>query len=179
MIANLQDIVRQKTALVTLLIGVLALIVIGIAWIFQIAGYLPCQLCLWQRIPYYLAIPLLMATALIALNDRLGQQALKVALLCAGLLFVGGAFLAIYHSGVEWGFWAGPTSCGAAGGYSEVDASDLLAAISKIRPPSCNEAAGRFIGLSFAGWNVVASVGLAIACFFAARAASNEPTGKK
>ena len=29
--------------------------------------------------------------------------------------------------------------------------------IDAIRPPSCDEAAGRFLGLSFAGWNAVAS----------------------
>ena len=28
-------------------------------------------------------------------------------------------------------------------------------------PPSCDEAAGRFLGLSFAGWNVLASAALA------------------
>ncbi|WP_375198209.1 disulfide bond formation protein B, partial [Sphingobium sp.] len=36
------------------------------------------------------------------------------------------------------------------------------------RPPSCTEAAGRFLGLSFAGWNVIASLALALVAFRAA-----------
>lgn len=178
MIADLQNIAREKTASVTLILGVLALLVVGSAWAFQFAGYLPCQLCLWQRIPYYVAIPLLLGAGLIALGGGLGKRALCVVLSATGLIFVGSTLLAMYHSGVEWGFWPGPISCGAGGNFSTSDANDLLGALSTTRPPSCNEAAGRFLGLSFAGWNVMASIGLSAACFIAATSVStnSKPT---
>jgi disulfide bond formation protein DsbB len=37
----------------------------------------------------------------------------------------------------------------------------ILDQIDKVVPPSCDKAAGRFLGLSFAGWNAVASAVLA------------------
>ena len=37
--------------------------------------------------------------------------ALMVALGVAALIFIWGAWLGIYHAGVEWGFWPGPTAC--------------------------------------------------------------------
>jgi disulfide bond formation protein DsbB len=179
MIADLQNVAREKTASVTLALGTAALAVVGSAWAFQFAGYLPCQLCLWQRIPYYVAIPLLLGAGLIAFGGGLGKRALRAILLVAGLIFVGSTLLAMYHSGVEWGFWPGPTSCGAGGNFSTTDANDLLGALSTTRPPSCNEAAGRFFGLSFAGWNVVASIGLSAACFLAATSVSNKSSNAK
>jgi disulfide bond formation protein DsbB len=55
----------------------------------------------------------------------------------------------------------GPTNCatGSTTGLS-TDAGSLLNDLNAIRPPSCSEAAGRFLGLSFAGWNVIAATGL-------------------
>ena len=47
-------------------------------------------------------------------------------------------------------------------------AKNLLDQLSFSKPPACDEAAGRFLGLSFAGWNVIVS---AIIAFLAFRAA--------
>lgn len=74
-----------------------------------------------------------------------------------------GASLGVYHSGVEWGWWPGPADCGGAAGQT-TDASNLLSDLNAIKPPACNEAALRVLGLSFAGWNVIASVLLAVGC---------------
>ena len=41
------------------------------------------------------------------------------------------------------------------------NAGDLLSDLNAKKPPSCDVAALRVLGLSFAGWNVVASVILA------------------
>ena len=173
MITKIQHIWHQYPAAITLAIGLVSLMVVGTAWLFQFAGYLPCQLCLWQRIPYYVAGPLLVLAGLLAYVGIFGQRYLGDVLLFAGLVFVASTMLAAYHSGVEWNFWQGPTSCGAGENFSTTDASDLLGALSSTRPPSCDEAAGRFLGLSFAGWNVIASAGLAAACFVIASASKN------
>ena len=71
------------------------------------------------------------------------------------------AYLGAYHSGVEWGFFEAPQSCGAAFSASDSDAGSLLDSLADAKPPSCADAAGRFLGLSFAGWNVVAALILA------------------
>ena len=154
--------------LIAIAIGIAAAAVVGAAWLFQFAGYLPCQLCLWQRVPYYIAAPVLLIIGLVGLVRGDGYKLTRFALGFAFLVFTASIVLAIYHSGVEWGFWPGPVSCGGAN-FSATDAGNLLGAISNTRPPSCDEAAGRFLGLSFAGWNVVASVMLAGGCFWSMR----------
>lgn len=151
-----------------LMIAAAATAVVGGAWLFQFAGYLPCQLCLWQRIPYYIIIPILFVAAVA------GPKLSRFTLGLAVVIFLAGAALAIYHSGVEWGFWPGPTSCGAGGDFSVTSTENLLSALETTQPPSCNEAAGRFLGLSFAGWNAVASIGLAFVCFVALRTTRNK-----
>mgnify|MGYP006192180767 CR=1 FL=1 len=71
-----------------------------------------------------------------------------------------GMGLGIYHSGVEWKFWEGPSTCsiGATGGDTPVN---VLEALNATKAPSCTEATLRVLGLSFAGWNVLTSAALA------------------
>ena len=139
---------------------------IGGALVFQhVFGYQPCKLCLTQRDPYYVAIPLGLAAAL--LPARLARAALWI----LALIFVVSAGLGAYHSGVEWGFWAGPSDCGGGSGVSAGNVGDFLNQLQKTRVVSCTEAAWRFLGLSLAGWNVLISLGLA---GFAAKAAADK-----
>ena len=74
MITKIQHIWHQYPAAITLAIGLVSLMVVGTAWLFQFAGYLPCQLCLWQRIPYYVAGPLLVLAGLLAYVGIFGQR---------------------------------------------------------------------------------------------------------
>ncbi len=121
----------------------------------HIGGYIPCKLCLQQREPYYAGIPVV---ALAAISAWRGWPPLVTRLLLAlgGLLLLTSMAMAAYHSGVEWQWWPGPTDCGVTAGNISSDVNDLLGDLST-RPPSCDKAAGRFLGLSFAGWNVLAS----------------------
>jgi len=59
---------------------------------------------------------------------------------------------------MKW--WPGPTSC--VGGSAAVT-GDLVAMLKggAIKAPSCDKAAWVFLGLSMAGWNALASLGLA------------------
>jgi disulfide bond formation protein DsbB len=135
--------------------------VVGAALGFEhIGGYIPCKLCLEERIPYYAGVPVMLLAALASRSSAPGWIT-RVLLAVGGLLMTYGLALAVYHSGVEWSWWQGPTDCTAASTGPQSSASDLLATIDKVTPPACNEAAGRFLGLSFAGWNAVASLILA------------------
>jgi len=123
----------------------------------HIAGYIPCKLCLGQRIPYYTAIPLAAITCLMVWRHG-SPRLLQILFALLSLLMIYSTFLAIRHSGVEWGWWQGPSDCGAVDGGVATDATNLLKQLTSIRPPSCDTAAGRFLGLSFAGWNVISSL---------------------
>jgi disulfide bond formation protein DsbB len=71
--------------------------------------------------------------------------------------------LATYHSGIEWKLWAGPPDCTGTGATLGTDFS-LMTSANVIR---CDEAAWRMLGLSMAGYNVLASLGAAAICALA------------
>ncbi|GGE14015.1 disulfide bond formation protein B [Aureimonas endophytica] len=148
---------HQALAAALLFLG--ATVTVGGALVFQHGfGYIPCALCLKERLPYYIAIPL--AAATFALAHRGAPNGLVRALLALiGLVMLWSLYLGVFHAGVEWHWWAGPTDCAVAGGADLT--GDLLSSIDAVHPPACDTAAGRFLGLSFAGWNAVASAILA------------------
>ncbi|HEV2566607.1 MAG TPA: disulfide bond formation protein B [Microvirga sp.] len=139
---------------------------VGGALVFEhVFGYVPCKLCLIQRNPYYIGIPLgLLAALLPARYTHAGLWLLA-------LVFLVSAGLGAYHSGVEWGFFAGPSDCGGGSGAGAGNVGDFLNQLQTTRVVSCTEAAWRFLGLSLAGWNLLISLALAA---FAARAAARK-----
>jgi disulfide bond formation protein DsbB len=160
----------RQTAL--LILGA-ALATIGGALIFQYGfGLTPCKLCLIQRNPYYLAMPLALAAALAP--RRLARLILGL----VGIVFLVSLGLGIYHSGVEWGFWLGPSDCGGAGAAPAAgNMNDFLNQLQTTRVISCTEAAWRFLGLSLAGWNAVISLVLAVLALWTALGARSSGQG--
>lgn len=124
------------------------------AWGFQlIGGYVPCKLCLQERVFYYVGLPPLLLAILVA---RSSPRLARLLALLGGLTFLAGTGLGVYHTGAEWGFWLGPADCG--GGTAPVtNAADLLTQMRNTRLVSCSEASIDLFGLSFAGWNAVVS----------------------
>ena len=130
------------------------------AWFFEFVLKLPpCELCLEERLPYHIVIPLsllLMVAALAGAPRKIltvGFAAVLVAVLC-------GAALGTYHAGVEWHFWAGPTAC--TGSLSNLNAGgSILGQLNSINIVRCDEAAWRFLGVSLAGYNVLISLVMA------------------
>ena len=142
--------------------------IVGTALAFEhVGGYVPCKLCLEQRTPYYLGVPVMLLAAFAARQGNMKSIA-KGLLAIGALLMAYGLALAVFHAGVEWAWWPGPTDCVAAATSITTDANDLLGDINAITPPSCDKAALRILGLSFAGWNVPASLALMLLSFRAA-----------
>ena len=142
--------------------------VVGTALLFQhVGGYLPCKLCLEQRWPYYIGAPL-MAVAWIAGAMRAPRIVPRGLLAIGGLLMLYGLYLAVYHAGVEWAWWAGPTDCGAVAASVDTGGSGVLDSLNSVTPPACDRASLRVLGLSFAGWNAIASLILAAIAFWGA-----------
>ncbi|ABS69068.1 disulfide bond formation protein B [Xanthobacter versatilis] len=148
----------DETAALLLVTG--SALALAAAWYFQlVVGLAPCPLCLDQRLPYYAAIPLgLLAFA----AARSGRTTLaRVLLGVIGVAMVGNMGLAIFHAGVEWKFWSGPTACTGA----PVMTGNILSALKGARVPRCDEAAWRLFGISMAGWNALIAAGLAVVAF--------------
>jgi disulfide bond formation protein DsbB len=158
--ANWSQQLRREPAVVAALVVFAgsAATILG-AWYFQyVLGLPPCPLCLEQRLPYYIVIPLslLLAIGAIVRAPRVliivGFLAIIAAMLCS-------AALGAYHAGVEWLWWPGPTDC--SGPMSDFTAKPLLDQLRTIRIVRCDEAAWRFLGLSLAGYNALISLALA------------------
>ena len=140
-----------------LVIALVAFVTIAVAWGFQWTGYSPCELCLKERLPYYAGVPLALLVAWIAWSGREGV--VPAGFVALALIFAAGAALGIYHTGVEWKFWPGPTSC--TGSLDHPAAvSDFLHQLQTTQVVRCDAPALHVAGLSLAAWNVLVCTGL-------------------
>lgn len=132
------------------------------AFTFQALGYAPCQLCLWQRWPHGAAV-------LIGLAALVTGRAPLVWL--GGAAVLASAGVAGFHVGVEQGWWEGLASC-SANALAGVEAGDLLSLETDVGAPvRCDKVAWSLMGISMAGYNLLASLGLAGVWAAAARRA--------
>lgn len=130
-----------------LLLALMSAAILLAAFALQYLGGLPpCRLCIWQRWPY---------VALIALGLIGWRWHPRAVLGIAALVLLGGAGLAAYHVGIEQGWWALPAGC-VAGGTAET-VEDLRRMLAEA-PPACDQVGFTFLGLTLAGWNLVASL---------------------
>lgn len=141
------------------------------AWFFQLViGLSPCPLCLDQRLPYYVAAPLGLVLAGLAVRGR--PDLARAGLWVLALLMAGNVVLAVYHAGIEWRFWQGPTTCS---GTAPVAVSDIMSALKTAHVPRCDEAAWRLFGISMAGWNALIAAILGMVAVAGTRLARGTP----
>ncbi len=156
--------VRQRLRLVSLGLAAAPAAMLGFAYYAQyVLGLLPCILCLWQRPPHFIAA----AAALLALAFVNGPKGVSRAFLgLAGIAFLVGAGIAVFHAGVEWKFWEGLKECGGSVQPIETNIGDLMGSMETAKIVRCDEAAWVFLGLSMAGWNAIISGSLAVLAFW-------------
>ena len=150
----------------SLLILAAAVAAIGGAWAYESLGYLPCELCYKERVPYYAAFALAPLAAFAAQTGRRGMA--RAAFLLMALLFAGDAMLSIYHSGVEWKIFAGPSDC--SGPLSTAPSvADFMKQLQSVKVVRCDEPNLWIFGLTLANWNVAISAALAALAGYAYR----------
>jgi disulfide bond formation protein DsbB len=148
-------------ALATLIFTAAAATIAG-AWAYEAAGYLPCELCHKERIPYYAAF-------LLAPLAAYAGRGARAAFVVMAVLFAGDVALSIYHSLVEWKLVAGPSDCsGALTTAGSMD--DFMKQLQNVKVVRCDEPTLWVLGLTLANWNVVITAALAwLAALGAAR----------
>lgn len=122
-----------------------------------IFGLHPCELCVWQRLPYAALIGIGMLAMLVVRRTVW----LKRILVLAIILWAIEATLGVYHFGVEQKWWQSATGC-TAGSEAGQSLEDIRAAILKAPVVSCDQPEFVFLGLSMAAWNIVVAAGFAL-----------------
>ncbi len=142
-----------------LLCAVVSFLLLSVALVGQYGFRLhPCELCIYQRIPYAAIVVLGIIGAFCLKSKRIR---FFIAIVCS-LLFLLDAGIAGYHAGVEKGIFPGPTACSSDGKVGQT-LEEMRAAIMGAPLVTCAQAMIYVLGLSMAAWNMVA----ALICFFA------------
>lgn len=122
-----------------------------------LGGLVPCELCLGQRLPYYIGLPFL--ALLLLLWRVVPVRGRMLATIVLAALFLWGTYLGAYHAGVEYGWFPGPTSCTGTGGEISFD---QLGDIDAARVVPCDKVQFQLFGISLAGFNAIISLAITI-----------------
>ena len=122
-----------------------------------ILGHKPCNLCLFQRLPYILIIFLIVLLLIFRNFERL-------MFLFLSIIFLSGALLALYHFGIEQGVFSESFVCKGDDNGSILNKEEILKQL-KIRQISCKDVTFTILGVSLATINTFVSTILAIITF--------------
>ena len=117
-------------------------------------GHKPCKLCLYERIPYFLSMLLIIKMLFIKKYER-------VTLLILFLVFISSTALAFYHFGIEQGFFSESLVCATGDLSKTLSKTELLQQL-KQNSISCKDVSFRILGLSLAAINTVFSLILSV-----------------
>ena len=141
-----------------------SVVALCIAYVAQyVFGLMPCKLCLFERIPYFVAL----IPALITIC-----KGSKVSFFVIIASYTAGILLSVYHAGLEYGWFTDFFKC--AGDLSAgTSFSDIKSSLLSGGPVvSCKVPSFVFLGLSLSGWNAayfLVCIAVGLFCFKKAR----------
>ena len=121
-------------------------------YIEYILGFKPCLLCIYQRIPYAIAL-LTSLTAFFVGNKN-------IFIIILGLIFLVGIFLSGYHVSIEKGFIEPIFSC-TGESIEALEKEEILKSLNNIQP-DCKDVDFSIFGVSLATLNFIISFVLTI-----------------
>jgi disulfide bond formation protein DsbB len=136
------------------ILAIISLTIISALIIQYWLGHEPCELCLYERIPYFLSILLIVKILFI-------KRYKKITLLILSLVFISSTALAFYHFGIEQGFFSESLTC-VTGDLSKALSKEELLKQLKQNSISCKDVSFRILGLSLAAINVIFSLVLSV-----------------
>ena len=143
----------KKNLLISIfLISLIALI--SAYFIEYILGHQPCSLCLYERIPFFLAI------LIILINYRYNKLEKYFILLLAIIFFIS-TILSLYHLGIEQGFIQEYLLCNLEKGANIIYKDEILKQLQQ-KSISCKDVTFKIFGLSLTSYNIMISLLLTI-----------------
>jgi len=145
---------KTNNIFLIVILAIISLTIISALIIQYWLGHEPCKLCLYERIPYFLSILLIIKILFIKRYE-------KITLLILSLVFICGAALAFYHFGIEQGFFSESSVC-ATGDLSKMLSKEELLEQLKQNSISCKDVSLKILGLSLAAINTIFSLVLSV-----------------
>jgi disulfide bond formation protein DsbB len=121
-------------------------------------GLVPCELCVMQRWPWAVAITISIVALFVGHNPALRWVALVL-----GLVFLVSIGFAFYHVGVEQHWFAGPSAC-TPSTAAPTTLEEMRQQILNAQIVRCDQPQWSLYGVSLAGWNLLASIIMALIC---------------
>lgn len=144
-----------KTGVYLKIILIISFISIASAYFIEyVLGHQPCNLCLIERIPYWLCIIIIITNFIIKKYE-------KFIILLLILLFIFSLIISIYHFGIENGFFEESMICGIKNSSEILSKEELLKQLSK-KTISCKDVTFRVFGLSLTTINIALNLLLII-----------------
>jgi disulfide bond formation protein DsbB len=130
------------------LVSIIALV--SAFFIEYILGHQPCNLCILERIPYLLAI------IIILLNFKFSHYE-KFFILLLSIIFLAGAIISLYHLGIEQGFIQESLVCDLKSGSNLLSKEEILKQLQE-KNVSCKDVTFKIFGLSLTSYNILISL---------------------
>ena len=117
-------------------------------------GHQPCKLCIYERIPYFVSIFLI-----IKILFMKGYE--KTTLLLLSLVFIISSILAFYHFGIEQGFFKETLAC-TTENFSQTLSKEEIMEQLKQNTIGCKNVTFKIFGFSLAAINTIFSIFLSV-----------------
>jgi len=134
---------KKNLLIAIFLISLIALI--SAYFIEHMLGYQPCSLCLYERVPFFLAI-------LIILINYKYDKLEKYFILLLAIIFFVATMLSLYHLGIEQGFIQESLLCDLEKGANITDKDEILKQL-QLKSISCKDVTFKILGLSLTSYN--------------------------
>ena len=144
----------SKKNLFTVIFLISFIALVSAYFIEYILGHQPCNLCLYERIPYFLAI------LIVSINYKYNKLE-KYIILSLAIIFLIATILSLYHLGIEQGFIQESLLCDLEKGANILDKDEILKRLQQ-KNISCKDVTFQIFGLSLTSYNIIISILLTI-----------------
>ena len=141
---------NSKNLLIKLIFLISIIALVSAFFIEYVLGHQPCNLCILERIPYLLAI------IIILLNFKFSHYE-KFFILLLSIIFLAGAIISLYHLGIEQGFIQESLVCYLKSGSNLLSKEEILKQLQE-KNVSCKDVTFKIFGLSLTSYNILISL---------------------
>ena len=141
---------NSKNLLIKFIFLVSIIALVSAFFIEYVLGHQPCNLCVLERIPYLLAI------IVVLLNYKFIQFE-KFFILLLTIIFLAGTALSLYHLGIEQGFIQESLVCDLKSGSNLLSKEEILKQLQE-KNVSCKDVTFKIFGLSLTSYNILISL---------------------